>query len=146
MGNTSPLGAVANYRHLFSNERCSFESNPPPPPLVQMNTYNKCLWKNADQEMKVLPTWCDTYGSVWISEAIQVKPAVSLASQKGFFLSFRASSGIGIESTFRHSFCMSLTASARVDLAERVDKLTIKTLISSPYVYRQWSMKASPWA
>ena len=26
------LGAVANYRHFVSNERCSFELNPPPPP------------------------------------------------------------------------------------------------------------------
>ena len=56
----------------------------------------KCLWKDADQEMKVLPTWCDTYYD-GVSEAIQVRPVVSLASQKGFFLSFRASSGIGIQ-------------------------------------------------
>ena len=48
------LGAQLNHRHLFSNERCAFELNPPPPP-----PWSKCLWKNADQEMKVWST-CDT--------------------------------------------------------------------------------------
>ena len=82
--------------------------------------------------MKVLSA-CDTNGSVWISEANQVKIVVSLAPQKGFFLSSRVPSGIGIESTFRHSFRASLTATARVDSAERIDKLTIKILIPIPY-------------
>ena len=57
-------GAVANYRHFVSNEQCSFELNPPPPPLLQTNTYFICIWKNADQEMQVLSTWCSTHGGV----------------------------------------------------------------------------------
>ena len=74
----------------------------------------------------------DANGCVWISEAIQVRLVVSLAPQKGFFLSFRVSSGINIDITFRYSYRASLTAAARVDSAELVDKLTIKTLISTP--------------
>ena len=84
---------------------------------------------------------CDTNGSVWISEAIQVRLEVSLAPRKGFFLSFCVSSGIGIESTFRHLFRAPLTVTAWVNSAEHVNKLTIKTLISIPN--RRWSMKAS---
>ena len=33
-----------------------------PPPLPQTNTYIACIWKNADQKMQVLPTWCETHG------------------------------------------------------------------------------------
>ena len=44
--------------------------------------------------MKALPTWSDTYGRVWTSEATQARPVVSLAAQKGFFLLFRLSSGM----------------------------------------------------
>ena len=80
--------------------------------------------------MKVLSA-CVTNCSVWISEVIQVRLVVSLAPQKGFFLSFRVSSGTGIESTFRHSFRASLTATARVDSAERVDKLNIIIIIKT---------------
>ena len=46
-----------------------------------------------------------------------------LHRRESSFLSFRVSSGIGIKSTFRHSFRASLTAMTRVDSAERVDKL-----------------------
>ena len=90
--------------------------------------------------MKVLSP-CDTNDSVWISEAIQLRLVVSLTPQKGFFLLFRVLSGIGIERTFHHSFRVSLTRTARVNSAECVNKLTIKTLISIPY--RRWSMQSS---
>ena len=128
-GHYRDLGAVANYRHFVSNERCSFELNTPPPPLLQTNTYITCIWKkcwprNAGIVYMMRYTWwCLALRSI-LGKACDVP-----GSTKGLF-----SSWAGWECTFRHSFCASLTALATARLMK----------IASQLCRRRWQTRASP--
>ena len=56
-------GAVSNYRHFVSNERCSFELNPPPPPPPNEHIHymrmEKCWPRNAGIVYMMRHTcWC----------------------------------------------------------------------------------------
>ena len=169
LAHLQPLRGRRQLQAFFQTNYVHLNWTPSPPNEHIHYMHNSHPWKNADQEIQVLSTWCGTYGSVWILEVIQVRPVMSLALQKGFscasstisackrgtnechfawtkgavvvhvpadgwglaetvifhpdahfaFFAIASSSSIrlltsaGLERTFRHSFCASLTATAR---------------------------------
>ena len=123
------LGAVANYRHFVSNERCSFELNPPPPsPSPKWTHYmhmEKCWPRNAGIVCMMRYTWwCLALRSI-LRKACDVP-----GSTEGLFSCFFLS-GVG---ACLPTFVLRITDSAsdgarswrlRVSSAEDVDKLKL---------------------
>ena len=106
------------------------EPPPPPPPPPSKRTHTLHAYrKNADQEMRVLSTWCGTHGGVQLSEVLG-KACDVPGSTEGLF-SFFFLSGVG---AYRPPFVLRITDSAsdgarswrlRVSSAEDVDKLRL---------------------
>ena len=118
------LGAVANYRHFVSNERCSFELKPPPPSSKRTHTlhpYGKKCWPTSGIVYVMRYTgWCLDLRSI-LEKACHVP-----GSTEGLFSCFFLS-GVG---AYLSPFVLrSLTALATVRDHEDRESAPQKTSI-----------------
>ena len=128
------LGAVANYRHFVSNERCLFELKPPSPSSKRTHTLHALLWKKCWPRnagivyMMRYAWWCPALRSI-SGKACHVSGSI-----EGLFSCFFLS-GVG---AYLPPFVLSTTDSASDGARSR------RSWVSSDWRIRRQT-RAWPW-